>query len=281
MIGVFDSGFGGLTVLKEFLSVLPEYDYVYLGDNARAPYGEKSQKEIYRYTCEGMAFLFDNGCDLAIVACNTASAKALRKIQQKFLPKNYPDKKVLGVIVPTAEEAGEKGFKRIGIIGTESTVKSKTYIKELRKINDDIKIFQKACHELASLIEKGETRSLKMKKSLESYSDHFKNKKIDALVLGCTHYPIIEREIRDVVGPEIEIINPPSIIAHKLKEYLKRHKDIEKKLSKNKKRIFYTTGDIKKFSGLGGKFLRRKIKKVEKIRLSSSRIRQPAEGIQG
>lgn len=264
MIGVFDSGFGGLTVLKEFLSVLPEYDYMYLGDNARAPYGEKSQKEIYRYTCEGMAFLFDNGCDLAIVACNTASAKALRKIQQSFLPKNYPDKKVLGVIVPTAEEVGEKGFKRVGIIGTESTVKSKTYVRELRKIDERIKIFQKACPRLAPLIEKDGMKSSEMEKAIRSYLEPLKNKKIDALVLGCTHYPILLKEIRSVMGDGIEIINPPLIIADKLKNYLERHKEIESKLSKNKKIVFHTTGDIKKFSGLGGKFLGRRIKIVKK-----------------
>ena len=269
MIGVFDSGFGGLTVLKEFLDVLPEYDYAYLGDNARAPYGGKSQKEIYRYTCEGIKFLFDKECDLVIIACNTASAKALRKIQQKYLPKHYPDKKVLGVIVPTAEDVGEKGFKRIGIIGTESTVRSKTYVRELRKVDERIKIFQKACPRLAPLIEKDGMRSLEMEKAIKSYLEPLKNKKIDALVLGCTHYPILLEEIRNVMGDGIEIINPPSIIADKLKNYLERHKEIESKLSKNKKRIFYTTGDIKKFSELGGKFLGREVKKVKKTVISS------------
>ncbi|MEK7097311.1 MAG: glutamate racemase [Patescibacteria group bacterium] len=268
MIGVFDSGFGGLTVLKEFLSVLPEYDYVYLGDNARAPYGGKSQKEIYQYACEGMEFLFGKGCDLAIVACNTASAKALRKIQQKFLPKHYPDKKVLGVIIPTAEEIGEKGIKRVGIIGTESTVKSKTYIKELEKIDKDIKVFQKACPELAPLIERGKAKEAGTKKKIGAYLDYFKNKKIDALILGCTHYPIIKKEIQEIMG-EIEIISPPAIIVGKLKDYLERHKEIERKLEKNKKRFFYTTGDIKKFSGLGGKFLGRRIKIVKKTVISS------------
>ena len=268
MIGVFDSGFGGLTVLKEFLDVLPEYDYAYLGDNARAPYGGKSQKEIYRYTCEGIKFLFDKECDLVIIACNTASAKALRKIKQKNLPKYHPDKKVLGVIIPTAEEIGEKGIRRVGIIGTESTVKSKTYIKELKKINKDIKIFQKACPELVALIEKGKAKETSTKKKVKFYLDHFKDKKVDVLVLGCTHYPIIEKEIQEIVG-ETEIINPPAIIASKLQDYLKRHKGIEKKLSKDKKIFFYTTGDIKKFSELGGKFLGREVKKVKKTVISS------------
>lgn len=268
MIGVFDSGFGGLTVLKGFLDILPEYDYIYLGDNARAPYGEKPQKEIYRYTCEGIEFLFSKGCDLVIVACNTASAKALRKIQQKFLPKHYPDKKVLGVIIPTAEEIGDKGIKRVGIIGTESTVKSKTYIKELEKINESIKVFQKACPELVPLIEKGMAREVNTKKKIGSYLDYFKNKKIDALVLGCTHYPIIKKEIQEIMG-EMEIINPPAIIAGKLEDYLRRHKEIEKKLEKNRKRFFYTTGNPERFRELGKEFLGKDIKKIVKTQLSS------------
>ena len=264
MIGVFDSGVGGLTVLKEFFKKLPAYDYVYLGDNARSPYGNKTQTEIYHHTEQAVDFLFNVGCSLIVIACNTASAKALRKIQRNFLPKKFPGKKVLGVIIPTIEEISRKKYKTVGLIGTKSTVDSKKYSVELQKVNKKIKLYQQACPLLVPIVETGRIKDKKTKQIIADYLKPLKNKKIEALVLGCTHYSLLLDEIKDVAG-KINIINPPAIVAEKLKDYLKRHKEI--KVSKKKKRIFYTTGDPKKFKVLGERFLRRKINKIKKIKL--------------
>lgn len=268
MIGVFDSGFGGLTVLKEFLNKLPQYDYIYLGDNARAPYGNKSEEVIYNYAREAVDFLFKEGCELIIIACNTASAKALRKIQQEFLAESYPDKRVLGVIIPAVEAAAElNNLKRMGLIGTRATIESKTYEKELNNLRQDIIIYSQFCPLLVPLIEEGWAEKSETKKILKKYLRPLKEKKIDALILGCTHYPILAKEIKQIMGKRVKVLDTPKIVAEKLADYLKKHPEIERKLSKNGKRLFYTTDSVARFKEMGEKFLGREIGDVKRIEL--------------
>lgn len=268
MIGIFDSGFGGLTILKEFLAKLSEYDYMYLGDNARAPYGNKSQDLIYEYTRKAVDFLFSQGCELVILACNTASAEALRRLQKEYLPKEYPDRRVLGIIVPKAEVlVSMANLKRVGIIGTRATIESGTYEAEIQKLNPKIKIFKQACPLLVPLVEEGWADRPETKKILRKYLRPLKDKKIDALILGCTHYQILIKEIKRIMGKRVFVLNSPEIVAEKLIDYLKRHGEIEKKLGKNKKREFFITDDPKRFKEMGERFLGNEIKKIEKVEL--------------
>lgn len=268
MIGVFDSGYGGLTVLKEFLKVLPQYDYIYLGDNARAPYGNKSDEVIYNYTEQAIDFLFKQGCGLIIIACHTASAKALKKIQQEYLPKNHPEKKVLGVVVPIVEQAlSLSRYHRLGIIGTTATINSGVYEKELKKLKNDLEIHQKSCPLLVPLVEEGWINKPETKMILKKYLRPLKIKKIDTLILGCTHYPLLLKLINKIMGKNVKIINPAEIVTKKLIKYLEKHKDLEKKLIKNKTLFFYTTDDPAKFKQLGQKFLSSSLKEVKKITL--------------
>ena len=268
MIGVFDSGFGGLTVLKEFLRVLPDYDYIYLGDNARAPYGNKSDEVIYNYTVQALDFLFKNGCELVIIACHTASSKALRKIQQEYLPAKYPGKRVLGVVMPIVEQAIKLSrYHRLGIIGTTATVSSGAYKKELEKLRNDLEIFQEACPLLVPLVEEGWTGKPEAKIILKKYLRPLKVKEIDTLILGCTHYPLMLEDIKRIMGKNVKIIDPAVVAAEKLVDYLKRHGEIEKKLEKNRKLVFYTTDDVGKFKNLGRKFLGREVGEVKKAML--------------
>jgi len=266
MIGVFDSGFGGLTILKELLNKLPEYDYMYLGDNIRAPYGHKSQETIYNYTKDAVDFLFSKGCELIILACGTASSQALRKIQQEYLPEKYPNKRVLGIVIPLSEESLKlnKNYK-IGVIGTKATIKSNVYEKEIKKLNKEkkIEIIEKACPLLVPLIEEGwiDTRETKM--ILKKYLRPLKVKNIDTLILGCTHYPFLIKDIKRIMGNKVNVIDTPKIVSEKLKEYLERHIEIEKKLKKNKKRVYYTTDDSKKFEEFAKKFLKEKIEVIK------------------
>jgi len=274
MIGVFDSGLGGLTILKEFLKVLPQYDYMYLGDSARTPYGNKSQELIYNYTKEAVDFLFKKGCQLVIIACNTASAKALKKIQQEWLKEYYPDRRVLGVIIPVVEEVLKiiKSAPRInciGVIGTRSTIESGVYNKEISKHCKKFNIYGQACPLLVSLIEEGWIKKRETSLILKSYLRPLKQKRIKILILGCTHYPILLKPIREIMGQQCQVLNSPEFVAKKLDNYLKRHSEIEKNIPKNKKIIYYTTDEAKRFKLLGEKFLKRKIKKVEKINLRS------------
>ena len=248
MIGFFDSGLGGLAVLKEVVKLLPDYPYIYLGDNARAPYGSRSQEVIYKYTVEGVKELFNRGAELVILACNTSSSAALRKIQQEFLPQNYPGRKVLGIIIPTAEESPKlTKTKEIGILATEATVNSRSYVNEIKKINPDIKIYQQACPLFVPIIEAGEAEWAGMDLAIEKYLAELfvKSKNIDTIILGCTHYAIIEDKIRRhldrVIGRQVRIVSQGRIIAEKLKDYLDRHSEIEKKLHKSAvRRLFFT-----------------------------------------
>lgn len=277
MIGVFDSGLGGLTILKEFLRELPEYGYIYFGDNGRGSYGNSSQKVIYKYTLECIDFLFKEGCELIIIACNTVSADALKRLQEEYLPglsqsplggEKLNTRRILGVIVPAAEEAAKiRNIKNLGLIGTRATVESGTYEKELRKINPELAIFRQSCPLLAPLVEEGWAGRPETKKILKRYLRPLKDKKVDCLILGCTHYHFLEKEIKGIMGKRVWVLDSPKIVAKKLKDYLKRHPEIDKKLEKNKKRIFYTTGDKNRFKEIGKKFLGREMEDVKKIEL--------------
>lgn len=261
-IGIFDSGYGGLTILKEIHKQLPQYDYLYLGDNARAPYGTRSFETVYQYTLECVNHLFDKGCHLVILACNTASAKALRNIQQKDLPTIDPSRRVLGVIRPTTELAGTlTKTKHIGVLGTTGTVVSNSYPIEINKFHPEVKVFQEACPMWVPLIENNEFNNEgsnffieKNVKDLLKQSD-----KIDTIILGCTHYPLLENKLRQYIPQHIQLVAQGDIVAKGLKDYLDRHPEIESKCTKNGKLEFYTTETPENFSLQAGKFFGKEI----------------------
>lgn len=228
-IGIFDSGLGGLIIAKAIRKHMPEYDYVYLGDTKRVPYGNRSHDTVYEFTKQGIEYLFTKEeCILVILACNTASARALRRIQKEYIPKYFPNKKVLGVLIPSAEEGSV--YKKVGIVATRGTVVSETFPKEIKKLNNKIKVFQNSAPMLVPLIEEGEYTSTKS--FLGKYLKPLINKNIDSLILGCTHYPILKKEIKKILPRSVRIISQDEIIPKKLKVYLKNHTEIEKKLSK-------------------------------------------------
>jgi len=265
-LGVFDSGFGGLEILREILFKLPNYNYIYLGDTKNAPYGERTQKEIYNFTVEAVNFLFKQGCEIIILACNTSSTESLRIIQQDYLLKHFPDKRVLGVVVPAVEEAVKKTVNnRVGVMATNSAVNSGAFTREIKKLNSNIEVFQMACPLLVSIVESGDYSSTALDIALNGYLKPLLKKDIDTLVLGCTHYGLIEKQIRNKISKNINIISEGVVVAHKLQDYLKRHPEINNKLEKNNKIDFFTTGFVDKFEKIGSKFFGEKInaKKVE------------------
>lgn len=260
-IGVFDSGFGGLHVLRALTRILPDYDFVYLGDTARAPYGARSPEIIYEFTRQAVDFLFARGCELVVLACNTASSEALRRLQQDHLPQYYPDKRVLGVLIPAAEEAVRcSRGRRIGVIATEATVRSKAYIREIGKLDDGADVYQQACPLLVPIIEAGEERGEILSLVLRKYLSRLKTKKIDTLVLGCTHYGILSRAIRREVGRDIRLISGASAVPNKLLDYLCRHPELESRLRRCGLRTFYTSDLSENFEKLGSRFYGQKIK---------------------
>lgn len=270
MIGVFDSGFGGLTILGTFLKRLPEYDYLYLGDNARTPYGNKSQEVIYAYARQAVNYLFKQGCFLIILACNTASTKALRRIQQEWLPKNYPDRRVLGVVIPLAEAGVESApHGRIGIIGTRATMESGVYEQELGKLRQDIKVFTQACPLLVPLVEEGWVGKPETNMILKKYLRRLKQRKVESLILGCTHYRFLEKDIARIMGKNCRVLNGPEIVSQKLDDYLQRHPEIQERLSKNHTVKCCTTDDPQHFSIFGKKFLNQNIPPAEQVRLET------------
>lgn len=268
MLGIFDSGFGGLTILKGVLKELPEYDLMYLGDNARVPYGGRSPETVLKFSQEAVDFLFAQGCELIIFACNTASAQALRKIQQQYLPRKYPGKNVLGVIRPTGEEAASvTKNKRVGVLATEGTVASGSFAQELKEQDKRIKVFQQPAPLLVPIVEAGEAAWPGTNLLLKKYLKPLLGKKIDTLILGCTHYPVLKNKIRKIAGKNVKVISQDEIIGRKLKEYLERHPEYEKKLGKRSQRIFYTTDYSPRFARLAKLFLGKEIK-IEKIVLN-------------
>lgn len=252
--------------MKCFLKDLPDYNYIYLGDNARAPYGSKSQDVIFEYAKEAVDFLFSKDCKLIIFACHTASAQALRKIQQEYLPIKYPDKKVLGVVRPLVEEVAQtEAIKRVGVLGTRATINSGVYEKELAKINPQIEVFSASAPLLAPLIEEGWQKKPETKMILKKYLRPLKEKNIQALILACTHYPFLLKETRQIMGKNCQVYNPGEVISKKLKEYLGRHDSLISSNKKNPYLGFYTSDNIRRFRQLGEKFLERKINQIEKV----------------
>lgn len=270
MIGVFDSGVGGLTVLQHFLLDSPQYSYIYLGDNANVPYGNKSSEIIYKYSKKAIDFLYSKGCKLIIVACNSASAQALKKLQQEYLPKNYPNLKVLGVIRPIAEKvASIDKIKKIGIIGTKATINSNIYLDEIKELNSKIEIFQKATPLLVPLIEEAWLKKPETKMILKKYLITLKNKQIGALILACTHYPFLLKPIQKIMGKNCLVFDTGKVVSESLKKYLKKHSEIEENLNKKEGEcFFFTTDEPDKFKELGEKFLGRKINNIKKVSLS-------------
>jgi glutamate racemase len=257
-IGVFDSGYGGLTILSEIRKKLPEYDYLYLGDNARAPYGNRSFDIVYEYTLEAVKLLFSRGCHLVILACNTASAKALRTIQQQDLPSLDPNKRVLGVIRPSTEEIGQlTKSKHVGVLATEGTVQSRSYILELEKFAPEIVVNQHACPLWVPLIESNKHNSDAGKNiiSEDVFTLLSKDPKIDTIVLGCTHYPLVQGFLESLVSANVKIVSQGDIVARKLDQYLKNHAEIEKKCSKKNSVQYLTTEDSKVFNENAARFL--------------------------
>ncbi len=245
-IGIFDSGYGGLTILKDMVETLPQYDYLYLGDNARAPYGTKDFQTVYEYTLQSVKWFFDQGCSLVILACNTASAKALRTIQQNDLPNIDINKRVLGVIRPTSEIIGTfSKTKHIGVLGTSGTVQSNSYVIEIAKFFPDIKVTQEASPEWVALVETNQCESPEADHYVQMHISQLlkKDSEIDTILLGCTHYPLLINTIQQYTPTNISIISQGKIIANSLQEYLNRHPQIEYNCSKNGSRDFFTTGD--------------------------------------
>ncbi|MBC7423244.1 MAG: glutamate racemase [Ferruginibacter sp.] len=250
-IGVFDSGYGGLTVLKEITAKLPAYDYIYLGDNARAPYGPRSFETIYQYTLQCVEWFFKQGCPLVVLACNTASAKALRSIQQINLPKIGPSKRVLGVIRPTSEIIGNyTRTNNVGVLGTDGTVNSLSYPIEIEKFFPNVKVYQQACPMWVPLVENNEHNNEGADYFIKKYLDEIllQSKDIDTLLLACTHYPLLIDKIKAYLPAGFTTLSQGKIVADSLAEYLNRHTEIDQQCTKDGLSTFYTTDAVAGFN---------------------------------
>lgn len=257
-IGVFDSGYGGLTILKEMRRALPDYDYLYVGDNARAPYGTRSFDVVFDFTRQAVEELFRRGCHLVILACNTASAKALRSIQQHVLPVGYPDRRVLGVIRPTVEAVGEiTRTRHIGLLATPGTVRSHSYRMEIEKLYPEMKITETACPMWVPLIEEGEAYGDGADYFVKKYIDAImtEDPEIDTLLLGCTHYPILLPKIEKYVPEGVRVIAQGGIVGDSLADYLRRHPEMDARCSKNGTVEFLTTENAAIFDRLASLFM--------------------------
>lgn len=256
-IGVFDSGIGGLTILKEFRKVLPQYDYMYLGDNARAPYGNRSFETVYKYTLECVEWFFSKGCKLVILACNTASAKALRSIQQNDLAR-WPGRRVLGVLRPTTESIGNfTSTGHVGILATAGTVLSDSYVVEITKFFPHVKVWQEACPMWVPLVENREHESPGADYFIRKHLQNIllKDPEIDTILLGCTHYPLLLPKIKQMLPENIKVITQGSIVADSLQDYLQRHPQIESFISQQGKCTYQTTDSAVDFDKLAHIFL--------------------------
>lgn len=268
-IGVFDSGYGGLTILSEFQKLLPQYDYCYLGDNSRAPYGTRSYDIIYKFTKQAVEELFARGCNLVILACNTASANALRTIQQIDLPVIAPDKRVLGVIRPTAEIVGKiSKTKHIAIVGTPGTIKSGTYPSEINELFPDVKVLSEACPMWVPLVENLEFNKPGADYFIKQHLNRVftKDLSIDTLVLGCTHYPLLIDKIKQYLPTGVKLISQGEYVARSLQDYLARHPEIEEVCTKGGETKYLTTESWEKFSEMGEIFMKKPIT-VERVTL--------------
>jgi glutamate racemase len=256
-IGVFDSGYGGLTVLKEIVHHLPQYDYLYLGDNARAPYGSRSFDTVYRYTLQCVEWFFSKSCSLVILACNTASAKALRSIQQNDLPRIAPDNRVLGVIRPTTEMIGTlTKTNQVGILATTGTVVSESYPIEIKKFFPHINVYQEACPMWVPLVENNEYSKPGADYFIQQHLQNILSQStaIDTLLLACTHYPLLKNKIAQFLPPGITLLSQGEIVAKGLADYLRRHPEMDSRCSKNGQRLFFTTDSIEDFDRHGSAF---------------------------
>lgn len=256
-IGVFDSGYGGLTVLKEVVERLPGYDYLYLGDNSRAPYGSRSFETVYHYTLQCVQWLFAQGCPLVILACNTASAKALRTIQQNDLPVMAPDNRVLGVIRPTSEIIGTFTTSgQVGIMATQGTVNSGSYLLEIEKFFPEVQVAQQACPMLVPLVENNEYEGAGADFFIEKYVNQLLKQKpgIDTVLLACTHYPLLATKIQQYLPETVQLVSQGKIVADSLADYLGRHRHMAERLSRNGLRRFFTTDDPAAFNEAGARF---------------------------
>ncbi len=261
-IGVFDSGYGGLTILEQLRKSLPQYDFLYLGDNARAPYGTRSFEIVYEFTRQAVFRLFDEGCSLVILACNTASAKALRSIQQKDLPRLAPDKRVLGVIRPTVESLG--GLSRsghIGVLATPGTIQSHSYEIEIQKMYPDFEVYGQACPMWVPLVENDEAKGDGADYFVKKYIDALlaQDNRIDTVVLGCTHYPLLLDKIRDYLPATVRPVLQGPLVAERLVDYLQRHPEIETRCSQKGGCRYLTTESPHKFSEAATLFLRERV----------------------
>lgn len=261
-IGVFDSGYGGLTILKELVKTLPEYDYLYMGDNARAPYGPRSFDTVYQYTLQCVQWFFDQGCELVVLACNTASAKALRTIQQKDLPKIDPRKRVLGVIRPTTEVIGHYSKSgSVGILGTTGTVISESYPIEIAKFFPSLKVYQEACPMWVPLVENHEYDKPGADYFIQQHLNRLfrQSSDIDTLLLACTHYPLLMEKIQAFAPAGTTVLSQGTIVAASLKAYLHRHPEMEKRCSKQGTQTFYTTDSVVDFDNHASIFFGEKL----------------------
>lgn len=255
MLGFFDSGFGGLSVAREIQKTLPGYSFTYLGDNARSPYGSRPLEDIHRFTLEGVIELFASGAQLIVVACNTSSSVALRKIQQEYLPSHYPDRRVLGIVIPTAEEVSSLSTSKvIGILATEGTVNSLAYPQEIGKIDSHVEVHQQACPLLVPLIEAGSLAAVNVPAGQYVKELLERDKRIDTILLGCTHYALIEDTMRSLIPREIRVVSQGRIIAEKLADYLRRHPEMDARLEKSGKETFLTTEYSPRIQSLATQF---------------------------
>lgn len=271
MIGVFDSGYGGLTILKEMVRELSQYDYLYLGDNARTPYGNRSKETVTAFTEQAMHFLFKKGAELIIVACNTSSACALRALQEKYLhnpDSPYRKKKILGVIRPVAERAvSETKTGSIGVVGTRGTVDSGAFEHELHDLEKGVDVYSKACPLLVPFIEEGWHTKPEAKMILKKYLRPLKSAHIDTLILGCTHYSLMMKDFESIMGSRVKVLDSGKIVATSLRQYLDRHPEIESRISRNGTRTFMTTDSPERFVSFAHEFLGMKVGPVQKASL--------------
>lgn len=261
-IGVFDSGYGGLTILSKIREVLPQYDYIYLGDNARTPYGTRSFEIVYEFTLQAVNKLFEMGCQLVILACNTASAKALRTIQMNDLPELDPQRRVLGVIRPTVECIGDITRSRhIGVLATAGTIKSESYPMEIHKLFPEIEVSGEACPMWVPLVENNEANHPGADYFIRKYIDALieKGPLIDIVILGCTHYPLLLPKIKQFMPAGIEVVSQGEYVAESLKDYLYRHPEMDAKCTKRGECAFYTTEAEEKFIESASAFLNKEV----------------------
>lgn len=270
MIALFDSGYGGMTVLKELIKTLPAYDYLYLGDNARAPYGGHSAEKIQQFSDQAVGYLFDRGAKLIITACNTVSSNALRFLQQKYLHvADERERKILGVLIPVAEKTVEiSKNKKVGVVGTKATINAGSYEKEIHKLDPGIKVYGQACPLLVPFIEEAWHNKAEAISILKKYLRPLKSCNIDTLILGCTHYPLMHGHFQRIMGKKVRILNSGDITAEKLAIYLQKHPEIEGLLGKGAQREFLTTDCPENFQKFTEKYLGMKIRKPQKVELA-------------